>query len=193
MKARAKSSKTPHPIWIYGEYITSPPIRPKDKAKRPKGHYIDEGGYPGVNVYEVDITTLCIKTAAVDGMGKEIYTKDFVLCKAQGEIQYFVIADEETATDILWGEAIPLHSLHTNDIKVIGNTIDCPDFIEGMGFYKDNKIKMPYIPSLNVQTSAFPYLKLECTECKNAVLSCRYQAKCKHCGGFLKIGFATKI
>lgn len=54
MRAKAKSSSTPYPIWVEGEYITEPPIRPSDGAVRPAGHYIDKGGYPGANVYEVD-------------------------------------------------------------------------------------------------------------------------------------------
>lgn len=51
MRAKAKSSSTPYPIWVEGEYITEPPIRPSDGAIRPAGHYIDKGGYPGANVY----------------------------------------------------------------------------------------------------------------------------------------------
>ena len=51
MRAKAKSSSTPYPIWVEGEYITEPPIRPSDGAVRPAGHYIDKGGYPGANVY----------------------------------------------------------------------------------------------------------------------------------------------
>lgn len=51
MRAKAKSSSTPYPIWVEGEYITEPPIRPSDGAIRPTGHYIDKGGYPGANVY----------------------------------------------------------------------------------------------------------------------------------------------
>ena len=57
MRAKAKSSSTPYPIWIEGEYITEPPIRPSDGAVRPAGHYIDEGGYPGANVYTPLIVT----------------------------------------------------------------------------------------------------------------------------------------
>lgn len=83
MKARAKSSKTPYPIWVYGEYITNPPIRPKDGAVRPEGHYIDKGGYPGANVYEADMATFCTQTAAVDRYGKEIYTQDVILYETQ--------------------------------------------------------------------------------------------------------------
>ena len=41
MRAKAKSSSTPYPIWVEGEYITEPPIRPSDGAIRPAGHYID--------------------------------------------------------------------------------------------------------------------------------------------------------
>lgn len=55
VRAKAKSSSTPYPIWIEGEYITEPPIRPKDGAVRPAGHYIDKGGYPGANVYTGEI------------------------------------------------------------------------------------------------------------------------------------------
>lgn len=64
MRAKAKSSSTPYPIWVEGEYITEPPIRPSDGAVRPAGHYIDKGGYPGANVYEVDINTMCRQTFA---------------------------------------------------------------------------------------------------------------------------------
>lgn len=64
MRAKAKSSKTPYPIWVEGEYITKPPVRPKDGAIRPEGHYIDKGGYPGANVYEIDTDTFCRDTGA---------------------------------------------------------------------------------------------------------------------------------
>lgn len=70
MRAKAKSSSTPYPIWVEGEYITEPPIRPSDGAVRPAGHYIDKGGYPGANVYEVDINTMCRQTDAADRFGK---------------------------------------------------------------------------------------------------------------------------
>lgn len=73
MRAKAKSSSTPYPIWVEGEYITEPPIRPSDGAIRPAGHYIDKGGYPGANVYEVDINTMCRQTDAADRFGKPIY------------------------------------------------------------------------------------------------------------------------
>ena len=42
MRAKAKSSSTPYPIWVEGEYITETPIRPSDGAIRPVGHYIDK-------------------------------------------------------------------------------------------------------------------------------------------------------
>ena len=70
MKARAKSSNTPYPIWIHGEYVTNPPIRPSDGAERPEGHYIDKGGYPGANVYAINFDTFCRQTAAVDKNGR---------------------------------------------------------------------------------------------------------------------------
>ena len=76
VRVKAKSSSTPYPIWIEGEYITEPPIRPSDGAVRPAGHYIDEGGYPGANVYEIDINTMCRQTDAADRFGKPIYEQD---------------------------------------------------------------------------------------------------------------------
>lgn len=86
MRAKAKSSSTPYPIWIEGEYITEPPIRPKDGAVRPTGHYIDKGGYPGANVYEVDINTMCRQTDAADRFGKPIYEQDILLYEKCGQI-----------------------------------------------------------------------------------------------------------
>lgn len=91
MKVKAKSSSTPYPIWIEGEYITEPPIRPSDGAVRPAGHYIDKGGYPGANVYEIDINTLCRQTDAADRYGKPIYEQDILLYETAEEIGYFIV------------------------------------------------------------------------------------------------------
>lgn len=193
MKARAKSSNTPYPIWIQGEYITTPPIRPSDGAERPEGHYIDKGGYPGANVYEVDMATFCRQTAAVDRHGKEIYTRDILLYETEDEIGYFSVEDEEMVIDVVWGEIVTLESLKTEDIKVIGNLIDEPDFIEGMQYYRDNDMEIPYLPLLNTQVSAYPYLRLECIKCGHVMLSCQYMAKHRDCGGVLRAGFATKV
>lgn len=93
VRAKAKSSSTPYPIWIEGEYITEPPIRPKDGAVRPTGHYIDKGGYPGANVYEVDINTMCRQTDAADRFGKPIYEQDILLYETAEEIGYFIVQD----------------------------------------------------------------------------------------------------
>lgn len=68
MRAKAKSSSTPYPIWIEGEYITEPPIRPKDGAVRPAGHYIDKGGYPGANVYCPYELGDIVEVAIIEGM-----------------------------------------------------------------------------------------------------------------------------
>lgn len=193
MKARAKSSNTPYPLWVHGEYVTNPPIRPSDGAERPEGHYIDRGGYPGANVYAINFDTFCRQTAAVDKNGNEIYIQDILLHETEDEIAYFIVEDEETVIDVVWGEIVALESLQTADIKVIGNTIDTPDFVEGMQYYRDNDIEIPYLPLLNVQVSALPYLQLECTKCRHVMLSCVYMARHKECGGFLKAGFATKV
>ena len=169
MQAKAKSSNTPCPLWIEGEYITVPPIRPADGAKRPKGHYIDKGGYPGANVYEVDPATLCRQTAAVDRHEQPIYEKDFLLYETEEEIGYFLVTDTETAVDVIYGEVFGIGELKQEDIKVIGSIEDYPDFIEGMQYHVENGLDVPYLPALNVQVTPYPYLMLHCTKCKKTL------------------------
>lgn len=82
MRAKAKSSSTPYPIWVEGEYITEPPIRPSDGAIRPAGHYIDKGGYPGANVYEVDINTMCRQMQQTDS-GNRFMSRIYCFMKQQ--------------------------------------------------------------------------------------------------------------
>ena len=192
MEARAKSSGTPYPIWVYGEYLTEPPKRPNG-ALRPVGHYIDKGGYPGANVYAVDISTLCKSTAAVDGRGSRIYTQDILLHEAEDEIGYFVVEDEETAVDVVWGEIVALGRLQAGDISIVGNTVDYPDFIEGMRYHVENGLNVPYLPSLDVMATPLPFLKMTCLKCGYVTLGCRYVARHKDCGGFFTMDFATKI
>lgn len=139
MKARAKSSSTPYPVWVQGEYITQPQIRPVDGAKRPAGHYIDRGGYPGANVYEVSIETLCMDIGAVDHRKCEIYESDILLYETGQETGYFIIQDTETAVDIINGEISDIKELQAEDIKVIGNIIDFPDFVEGIRYCVDTE------------------------------------------------------
>lgn len=124
MRAKAKSSSTPYPIWVEGEYITEPPIRPSDGAVRPAGHYIDKGGYPGANVYEVDINTMCRQTDAADRFGKPIYEQDILLYETAEEIGYFIVQDLETTVDIVNGEIIEVGDLDTENIKNIGSMVD---------------------------------------------------------------------
>lgn len=168
MRAKAKSSSTPYPIWVEGEYITEPPIRPSDGAVRPAGHYIDKGGYPGANVYEVDINTMCRQTDAADRFGKPIYEQDILLYETAEEIGYFIVQDLET-------------------------TVDYSDFVEGIRYHADNGLEIPYIPCLDVQVTALPYFKLKCLKCGQISLSCAYMAKHKGCGGYYTVDFATKI
>lgn len=169
MRAKAKSSSTPYPIWVEGEYITEPPIRPSDGAVRPAGHYIDKGGYPGANVYEVDINTMC------------------------RQIGYFIVQDLETTVDIVNGEIIEVGDLDTENIKNIGSMVDYSDFVEGIRYHADNGLEIPYIPCLDVQVTALPYFKLKCLKCGQISLSCAYMAKHKGCGGYYTVDFATKI
>lgn len=192
MQARAKSSNTPYPIWVYGEYMTNPPERPRDGAKRPEGDYIDKGGYPGANVYEVDMATFCMRTAAADRHGREIYVHDILLHETEDGTGYLIVEDESTVIDAVWGEIMTLESLHQEDMKVIGNMIDDAEFIEGLWNYRDSGMEIPYVPLLDPQLSACPYFRLQCTECGKVLLGCRYRARCE-CGGILKTGFTTKV
>lgn len=171
MRAKAKSSSTPYPIWVEGEYITEPPIRPSDGAIRPAGHYIDKGGYPGANVYEQDI----------------------LLYETAEEIGYFIVQDLETTVDIVNGEIIEVGDLDAENIKNIGSMVDYSDFVEGIRYHADNGLEIPYIPCLDVQVTALPYFKLKCLKCGQISLSCAYMAKHKGCGGYYTVDFATKI
>lgn len=193
MKARAKSSNTPYQIWIYGEYITKPPIRPKDGAVRPEGHYLDKGGYPGANVYAVSADTVCRQTEVLDRLKREIYEQDILLYETEGEIGYFIVQDTKIAVDIINGEILELEELQTEDIKTIGNLVDFPDFIEGIRYHAENGLEIPYLPALNVQITALPYLKMTCLKCGHTMLSCCYMAKHKECGGYLTADFTTKV
>ena len=191
MTARAKSSNTPYSIWIHGTYLTEPPIRPNDGAIRPKGHYIDKGGYPGANVYSVNMDTYCEGTGKADKHSKEIFDRDILLYEMGEEFEYFLVQDGQ-AINIAYGEVLELGELRTEDIKVIGNTVDTPEFIEGIGHCIQYG-EMPYIPALNVQITAYPYFKLTCEDCKKISLSTVYTAHCKECGGFYKAEFTTEI
>lgn len=193
MKARAKSSNTPCPIWVQGEYITEPQIRPVDGAKRPAGHYIDKGGYPGANVYEISIETLCRDTGGIDCRKRGIFESDILLYETEQEIGYFIIQDTETAVDIINGEILEIKELQTQDIKVIGNMIDFPDFVEGIRHCVDTEREVPYLPALDVMETPYPFLKMTCIKCGHVTLGCRYTAKHKDCGGYFTADFATKI
>lgn len=190
MRARAKHSEG-FPIWVEGEYITKPPIRPKDGAERPEGHYIDKGGYPGANVYAVDMNTFCKAAGATDKNGTEIYDNDFLIWESEEEIAYYLIQDRQ-AVDIVTGEIFTLQELAGQEIKVIGNRIDCEEFIEGINHAAEQGGEIPYIPLINVQISALPYFKLECEKCRNKTLSLIFKAHCS-CGGWYKIDYATKV
>lgn len=193
MKVRAKSSNTPYPIWVKGEYITNPPKRPCDGAMRPEGHYIDKGGYPGANVYSIDIDTLCRPTKTIDRLNAVVYENDILLYETEEEIGYFIVEDTDTVVDIINGEILEIQQLKTEDIKIIGNLIDNQEFIEGMQYHAENGLEIPYLPLLDVQVTALPYFKFECQKCHKKMLSCKYIARHKECGGFLTAGFATKI
>jgi hypothetical protein len=103
------------------------------------------------------------------------------------------LQDTEIAVDIINGEIIEVCDLQAEDIKTIGNITDFPDFVEGIRYVVDNSLEVPYLPSLNVQVTALPYLKLTCLKCHETVLSCSYMARHSKCGGYFTADFATKV
>ncbi len=192
VKARAKTANMPYSIWVQGEYITEPPIRPTDDLKRPIGHYIDTGGYLGANVYAIDVETLCEYIGISDHDKCMVCKNDILLCEMNQKISYFIIQDKEII-DIISDEILELEKLSTLDVKVIGNTIDFPDFEQGVRYFVDAKRKIPYLPTLDVLETPYPYFKLTCSKCGRAFLSCKYMARHKKCGGYLAMDFATRV
>lgn len=193
MKARAKSISTPYPVWVQGDYITEPPVRTADGAKRPAGHYIDRGGYPGANVYEIQPETLCMDTGITDCKNCGVFEKDLLLFETDEEISYLTVWDKETAADIITGEIYDIRELKRQDIKVIGNSTDFPDFTDGIRGCLENSGKIPYLPSLNVMETDLPFMKLTCLKCGHVTLSCCYVAKHRECGGYFSAGYTTKV
>ena len=195
MKAKGKSvarPTSPHPIWVYGEYVNIPPVKP-NQAPRPKGHYIDKGGYPGANVYEISEETLCKDTGATDKLHKAIYEKDILLWETAEEIAYFIVGDQGEAIDILYGEIVRLNDLKREDIKVIGNLIDSCDFVESIIWHMENNKPIPYVPRIDIQLTSYPFMTVKCDKCGKTSLSCRYMGHCPSCGGFATVGYATKV
>lgn len=191
MKARAKTINTPCPVWIYGEYTNIPP--PHNDKARPYGYYIDKGGFPGANVYEIDIATLCRHTGIADRAGKDIYIHDILLYEKAEEISYIMLLDETQAVEIVTGEVIEIKDLTMEDIKVTGNLFDNPGFIPGIRHIAGEGLDMPYLPELNVTSTGLPFLKLTCLECGYATFASRYMLACSKCGGYYLPGYATGI
>ncbi len=191
MKARAKTINTPCPVWVYGEYTNIPP--PHNGKVRPWGYYIDRGGYPGANVYEIDIATLCRHTGIADRAGKDIYSHDILLYEKAEEISYIMLLDETQAVDIVTGEIMEIKDLTREDIKVTGNLFDNPGFIPGIRHIAEEGLDMPYLPELNVTSTGLPFLKLTCLECGYATFASRYMLACSKCGGYYMPGYATEI
>lgn len=193
MKARAKSINTPCPVWIYGEYTNMPLPYPHNGEARSWGYYIDEGGYPGANVYEVEISTLCRHTGITDRAGKDIYGLDILLYEKAGEISYLMLLDETQATDIVTGEVAEIKDLPSEGIKVTGNLFDNRGFIHGIRHIAEEGLDMPYLPELNVMFTGLPFLKLTCLECGYVTLASCYIMSCRKCGGYYMPGYATEI
>lgn len=193
MKARAKSSGTPHPVWVEGRYVTDPPCRPSDGKERPAGHYIDRGGYPGANVYEISMETLCMDTGAADCRKTGIFENDILLYETGQETGYFIVQDRDTAADIINGGILGVKELQAENIKVVGNTIDFPDFADGMRHCAGTGSEMPYLPALNVMGTPYSFLKLTCLKCGHVTFGCRYTARHEGCGGYFAAGYSTKL
>lgn len=190
VKAKAKTINTPCPVWVYGEYTNIPPPH---NGKASLGYYIDKGGYPGVNVYEIDIATLCRHTGIADRAGKDIYSHDILLYEKAEEISYIMLLDETQAVDIVTGEIMEIKDLPGKEIKITGNLFDNPGFIPGIRHIAGEGLDMPCLPELNVTSTGLPFLKLTCLECGYATFASRYMLACSKCGGYYMPGYATEI
>lgn len=193
VQAKAKSCSTPHPVWIQGDYLTKSRELLEDGAVRPVSHYIDKGGCPGVNVYEVSIGTLCMDTGAADRQKRRIFENDILLYETGQEIGYFIIQDADTAVDIINGEILGVADLQAEDIKVIGSQIDFPDFVDGIRYCVETGREVPYLPALDVMGTGYPFFKMTCLKCGHVMLSCAYMARHKGCGGYLAADYTTRL
>lgn len=190
MRARAKSTSMPYPIWVQGKYLTGPSI---NGLKYPTRHYINTGGYLDSDVCEIDIDTLCQYTGISDRNKCMVFENDILLHEVNQTISYFIIQSKKAAVDIINGEILEVKKLSINEIKVIGNTIDFPDFTEGIRHFVDTGRKIPYLPVLDVLETSYPFFKLTCFKCRCVFLSCKYMAKHKKCGEYLEIDFASEV
>ncbi len=202
-RAKIKTGKgCPFPIWVEGEYTTEPPRKPGSSEDRPKGHYIDKGGYPGANVYEIDIKTLCRDSGIEDLAGRPIFENDFVryihLDQEGKVIHSYCVAvigagGELEMVDFMTGEI--MNRAEENRLKVIGNVFDNDSFMEDMErAYEDSGSRcMPYIPAINVQFGDYPYWKLKCRKCGRMAFGIIFTTKCTECGGFVDCTLTTEI
>lgn len=201
MRYRGKSSATPYPIWVVGEYIQEPPTRPCDGARRSKGDYIDQGGYPGANVYEVSPETLCRESDSKDLTGKAICEKDILrldYLDQKGRVSHtYCLAEfgrngKLEIIDFLTGEIMELQE--ENRLKVIGNTIDNENFMEDINrFLNETESRdLPYIPAINVQLGDYPYWRLKCRKCGYLTLGTEFSTVCSRCGGFVDCAMTSE-
>lgn len=193
MRYRGKTAITPYPIWVMGEYIQEPPPRPCDGVRRLKGNYIDKGGYPGANVYEVSPETLCRESDSRDLTGKAIFEKDilrFDCLDQQGKISHayclaeFGSGGKLEIIDFLTGEILEPEE---NRLKIIGNTIDNENFMEDISRFlnETESPELPYIPAINVQLGDSPYWRLKCRKCGYLTLGAVFKTTCSRCSGFV--------
>ncbi|MEY8518268.1 hypothetical protein AALC25_15470 [Lachnospiraceae bacterium 29-84] len=205
MKYRAKTKAGeghPYPIWVEGRYTTGPAPRPGSREGRPEGHYIDKGGYPGADVYEIDIKTLCRGSGMEDLAGRTVFEDDFVRyahLSQEGEVIYsYFVAVIGTGggleiVDFMTGEVICQPG--GDRLEVIGNVFDNASFMEDMGraYEASGRRFMPYIPVINVQHGDYPYWRLECRECGRKAFGAVFTTRCNGCGGFMDCALATEI
>lgn len=204
MKYRAKikvSEGSPYPAWVEGRYITDPPTRPGSREKRPRGHYIDKGGYPGANVYAINIDTLCRESKTKDMAGRPVFEDDLVrfihLDKSGNVIYSYCVAvvgssGELEIVDILTGEIMQQNGRFK--LKVIGNVFDHGSFIDDIErVYENSGGCLPYIPAINVQYGNYPYWRLKCRRCGRVGHGVLFTTTCRECGGFVECTLATEI
>lgn len=202
-RAKTKTGKgNPFSIWVEGEYTTEPPPRPGSGEKRPQGHYIDKGGYPGANVYAIDINTLCRDSGTKDLSGSVIFEDDFVRyihLDQEGKVVHsYCVAvigsnGELEIVDFVTGEV--MDSVAESRLKVIGNVFDHSSFMEDIErAYEDSGRRcMPYIPVINVQFGNYPYWMLKCRKCGRMAYGLVFTTRCRECGGFVDCTLTTEI
>lgn len=189
MICKGRHVAPPH-IWVQGEYLTKPPVRPSDGKEREVGNYIDKGGYPGANVYEVIPESICEMIGRKDAHAKEIFTQDILLyhyteCRDRENFTYLVVVQGMNAVDILTGEQVNLENTTLESVEIIGTTVTDTDFLESIDKTVSDGEKLPYVPFITSYGANLSVWRTKCRSCSYLSLNMRYKTICPVCGGVM--------